>query len=558
MRHRRSAFARIALRWALWLSAATLAGSCGGSAPSPARLSARPGAARPRLVVLVVYDQIGSWVLAEHAPHLDPEGAVRWISGAGLHVERARYEYAGTYTAPGHTAIVSGLGPRDSGVTSNRVWSRARGARISSFDDGVHPIVGRADGFAGLGVMRAQTVADRLFSASEGRARIVALGMKDRSALPMGGHHPSLSLWFDALAGGFTTSSELRAELPAWVLAFREEHPWQSYRRVWEPLRPYPELGPDEQPGEGAYGFGASFPHDPTGLEEIDAFLCLPSASEMLLALAERAVREEALGADEQPDFLAISIGGTDFVGHGFGPESWEARDELVRVDAMVGRFLASLAERTEIAVVLTADHGVAPLPERAAEHALPSSARRWSSAAELPLLRAHLDRTLGPRTDTPEGQGWVAAWVVPWIYLPEPVTGDPTARARAVDAIRSYLLARPGIGFVVDRLEAPSLRDSEDENLRLLERAIDPEASGDVYVLPSEGSIADDTADATGTGHGSPFLYDRDVPVLVRGPGVSHGVVRAPVAQSRVAATLAHLLGVEPPHAAEPLLTGE
>lgn len=542
----------ITLGLSLGLTLAPAIASCGGAGTRAERTPTT--APRPRLVVLVVYDQLGSWVLAEHAEHLDPAGAIRWIASEGLHVERARYDYAGTFTAPGHAAIVSGLGPRESGVTSNRVWSRERSARISSFDDGVHPIVGRTDAFAGLSSLRAETVVDRLATASGGQAHIVSLGMKDRSALPMGGHHPTLSLWFDPLAGGFTTSSELRAELPPWVVAFRTEHPWESYRRTWEPLRAYTELGPDEQPGEGAYGFDATFPHDPTGLEDIDAFLCLPSSSEMLLALAERAVIEEGLGADAQTDFLAISVAGTDYVGHGFGPDSWEARDELVRVDAMVGRFLRALAERTEIAVVLTADHGVAPLPERASVHALPTTSRRWSSAEELPLLREHLDRTLGPRPGAP-AEGWVAGWVVPWIYLPDAVRNDAAMRARVIEAMRPYLLARPGIGFVVDRLEAASLRESADENLRLVEHAIDPSASGDVYVLPSEGSVADDVAATTGTGHGSPFVYDREVPVLVRGPGVAHATLSEPVPQARVAATLAHFLGVEPPHAQAPLL---
>lgn len=522
-----------------------------GAGSSETRAPVPPSSAPARLVVLVVYDQIGSWVLAEHADQLDPEGAVHFLEDEGLHVERARYGYAGTLTAPGHTAIVTGLPPRESGVTANRAWDRTRHARLSSFDDGVHPILGHDGGFAGLATLRAETVADRLAAASEGRARIVSLGMKDRSALPMGGHHPTLSLWFDAAADGFTTSSELRAALPAWVIDFRAQRPWREAIRPWTPLRAYDELGPDDAPGEGAYGFGASFPHDAAGLEDIDAFLCLPSSSELLLALAERAVREEALGADEQTDFLAISIAGTDYVGHGFGPESWEARDELVRVDAMVGRFLRALASETELAVVLTADHGVAPLPERAAQHGLPASATRWSSAEELPLLNAHLDAVLGPR----EG-GWVEGWVVPWIYLPDAVREDAAQRARVVEVMRRYLLSRPGFGHVMDRLEAPRFANDPDETLRLLAASIAPQASGDVYVLASEGSIADDVPGDTGTGHGTPYLYDRDVPVLVRGPGVVHGRRTEPVPQARVAATLAHFLGVSREGDAEPLST--
>jgi hypothetical protein len=505
-------------------------------------------------VVLVVYDQVGSWVLDLHAPHLDPAGAYHFLVDEGLHVERARYAYAGTFTAPGHTAIVSGVGPSESGISSNRVWDLARHARVSSFDDAAHPILGREGGFAGLGTLRTAVVADRLFEASGGRARIVAVGMKDRSTLPPGGHHPTLSLWFDPLAGGFTTTSELLPVLPAWVDDFRARTPWRSTYRTWEPLRAYDELGPDAQPGEGAYGFDATFPHDAAALEDTDAYLCLPSSTEYLLSLAERAVLEEALGADDVPDFLSISIAGTDYVGHGFGPESWEARDQLVRVDAMLGHFLRALAARTELAVVLTADHGVAPLPERAALHALPGTARRWSSAEELPVLRAHLDEVLGPR----EG-GWVDGWVVPWVSFTDAVRADPVLRARAVEASRTFLRTRPGIGFVFDRLEGPTLRASDDETSHAIGLSIDDEASGDLYVLPSEGSVVDDVAGATGTAHGSPYAYDRDVPVLVRGPGVSHGAISDVVPQARVAATLAHLLGVEAPHpGAAPLLAPE
>ncbi len=529
---------------ALW---ALLGPGCGATAAVT-----RPASRPPRLVVLVVYDQLGSSVLAQHESALSPEGAVRWIGARGLVVERARYAYAGTFTAPGHAAIVTGVGPSESGVSANRVWDRARHARISSFDDGVHAIVGREDGFATLASLRARTVSDVLAEASSGQARIVALGMKDRSALPPGGHTPTLTLWFDALAGGFTTSSELRPELPAWLLDFRATHPWESYRRPWEPLRAYDELGPDEAPGEGGYGFDAAFPHDARGLSDIDAFLSLPSSTELLLELAERAIVEEHLGEDEVVDFLSLSIASTDYVGHAFGPDSWEYRDQLVRIDAMVGRFLARLAERTELAVLLTSDHGVVPLPERAAAHGLPPSVR-WASQEELPLLRAHLETTLGARDG-----GWVDGWVVPYVYLSDEVRRDEALRARAIAEISRYLLGRPGVGYVLDVREGPSLRGSEDEITRAIGRSISAEPPGDLYVLPSSGSAADDTEGSSGTSHGSPFDYDREVPVLISGPGVARGRTSRVHEQSRVAATLAHLLGVSAPHPAAPLLDAE
>lgn len=536
------------------LLATALTNGCGGRSPEPITATSRSEPTPARLVVLLVYDQWGSWVHALHHDALAPDGAVRWLEERGLVVERARYAYAGTYTAPGHAAIVTGASPSESGISSNRVWDRSRRRRVSSFDDGIHPLLARPDGFASLAQLRVPTVADQLAAATAGRARIVAVAMKDRSALPPGGRSPTLSLWFDSATGRFTTSSALAATLPAWVEDFTAGHPVDAYRGPWEPLRAYDELGPDAQPGEGGYGLDASFPHDATGLEDPDALLAMPGSTELLLALAERAVVEEHLGEDDVADFLSISIGSTDYVGHAFGPESWEYRDHLIRVDRAVGQLLVRLAERTALAVVLTSDHGVAPLPERAGLHALPPDARRWSTDEELPLLREYLDASLGAR----EG-GWVDAWVVPYVYLASAVRDDATLRARAIAAIEAHLRARPGIGRVVDVRDAATLRASPDEIERAVGLSIPDEPPGDVLVLPSEGSVVDDGAGTTGTAHGSAYPYDRDVPVLVVGPGVRPGRMTAPVAQSRVAATLARLLGVPSPRAdARPLLGPE
>src|SRR5207245_8282914 len=58
----------------------------------------------------------------------------------------------------------------------------------------------------------------------------------------------------------------------------------------------------------------------------------------------------------------------TDYVGHAYGPDSREIHDQVVRLDRYLGRFLEQLFVRygrNNVLVVLTADHGVTPFPER-------------------------------------------------------------------------------------------------------------------------------------------------------------------------------------------------
>ena len=122
--------------------------------------------------------------------------------------------------------------------------------------------------------------------------------------------------------------------------------------------------GPDDRAGE----MYPAFPHDPTQADDpYYAFSSTPESSEYLLAAAYAVVKAERMGMDEVPDFLALSISGTDIVGHIWGARSWEYADNLARIDRALTRFSRLLEARGPVAFVLTADHGVAELPERAA-----------------------------------------------------------------------------------------------------------------------------------------------------------------------------------------------
>ena len=68
---------------------------------------------------------------------------------------------------------------------------------------------------------------------------------------------------------------------------------------------------------------------------------------------------------------------------------------------------------------------------------------------------------------------------------------------------------------------------------------------------MPAPGDVLDpDLAVGRGTNHGSPYLYDRAVPLVVRAPGrVPAGATRtAPTSYAAFARTAAALLGVREP----------
>ena len=76
---------------------------------------------------------------------------------------------------------------------------------------------------------------------------------------------------------------------------------------------------------------------------------------------------------DEDPDLLAIGFSANDLVGSSYGPDSHEVMDITIRTDRLLERFFTFLMQqvgRDNLVIAITADHGVAPLPELAAHPA--------------------------------------------------------------------------------------------------------------------------------------------------------------------------------------------
>jgi hypothetical protein len=131
-----------------------------------------------------------------------------------------------------------------------------------------------------------------------------------------------------------------------------------------------------------------------------------------------------------------------------------------------------------------------------------------------------------------------------------------PEGRRKLLRATADFLQPRFGIAQVLDLRATPARCPAlGDESWRALVcRSSQADGPGDFYFMVQPGTFTDPRlAVGAGTSHGSPYLYDRAVPLLVRAPGrVPPGRERArPVAFTAFARTAASLLGIGPPPAA-------
>jgi len=526
------------------------------AAPPPhntrAKLKASlPPSARPKLVVLLVVDQMrgdyvdkfkGQWT-----------GGLKRLVQEGAWFREAAYPYAATETCVGHATISTGAFPATHGMIANAWWDRDSQKMVTcTFDPNVKNSAyagGSTTGGDSAWRMRLPAFSDELRFQSGGATRVVTFSLKARAAVTMGGHKADAVTWFEN--GSWITSSAY-GSMP-FVEDFVKAHAMKAdYGKAWELSLPKSEYWYDEKAtgAEAAEGWDLTFPHvlrGKAGSSEPDpAFYnqweMSPFADTYLTNLAERAVDQLGLGKGGGTDFLAVSYSSPDHVGHAFGPRSWEIQDILVRLDkdlAELFEHLDTKVGRGNYVVALSADHGVVPVPE--------DMQKTGSDAGRLrvPEVQEKIEKALEPFGYTKPAVARIASadiFFSTGTY--EKLKTDPAALRAVLDAVRSV----PGVAEVY-RAEELRDRPATQSPIRMAEANSYFEGrSGDLVIVPKPYWLMSNRADKArdyGTGHGTPYNYDQHVPVLLMGWGIEHGEYFGAITPADIAPTLASLCGI-------------
>jgi hypothetical protein len=510
------------------LSIVAVLAACSSPPPRPAD-APRPGT-EPRLVVLLVIDQWPQWSFEVKRPALTG-GFARLLAEGEWHV--GEYPSAATITAPGHALLGSGESPYRSGIIANEWWHRDVERQRRAVEDEA--------GAATAKWLRVRGLGDAIAAARTG-AKAVSVSLKDRSAiLPLG--HSGTAIWYDAGRVAWTS-----IDPPPWLAAWNQAQPIAAHlHEVWMALPETPGLAgiADDARGEfGLKGHGPRFPHALDATENpAEGILAMPLGNDLVFDTAMQAIDRERLGADEAADLLVLSLSANDYVGHGWGQESWEAWDMMLRLDRRLDRFLADLDAKVGAgrwALIATSDHGASPMPEslnggRITHQQIKDAANRAAIAE------------LGP------GE-WIAFAKYPTLYLSAAALAQnprelTTATTKIVYALRSF----PGIARVEKSAEVWGHCETRTGDALALCAALDPERSGEIVYLAAKGWVFQDAKEPIATNHGSMQPYDQQVPVIMLPPGrARHAAVVAPeratVPMTRIATILARWLGVTPP----------
>jgi arylsulfatase A-like enzyme len=264
-----------------------------------------------------------------------------------------------------------------------------------------------------------------------------------------------------------------------------------------------------------------------------------PYGNELLLGMAERAVTAEKLGQRNTTDVLAVSFSSNDYVGHDHGPDSPRVRDISLRTDRMLGElfdFLEKQVGMRNVLVVLTADHGVSPLPDLMAERKMPGG--RNSRDAFHKFIETKLTELYG------EGK-WIIGRSGPAPYfnleLIKQKKLDPAeVRRRAAEIVREY----PHVARVYTRDQLALGQVPGDPMDRRVLNGFHAERASDLFIVNEPYYMFEEK----GTSHGTPYNYDSHVPIVFMGAAIKPGRYQHRAAVNDIAATLAAILEVEDP----------
>jgi predicted AlkP superfamily pyrophosphatase or phosphodiesterase len=505
----------------------------------------------PALIVTIVVDQFGANLFNQYRDRFT--GGLHRMETNGLVYANGYQQHAMTETCPGHSTVLTGVNPASSGIPANDWIDRATGREVYCLAAPRNTLAhGRMtdNGPVGPDNLRATTLGDWL-KAESPSSRVFTVSGKDRGAINLAGHRGDGVFWMTE-GFGFTTFVE-----PGQTAAVRLAPVAALNARINARLAASPPTWQYSRPEcralEGDWTIGGQTFHAtvPPANFRLDTS---PLLDELTLEAAIELLDNQSLGRRGVTDLLGVSLSGTDRIGHAFGQQGPEMCEQMVRLDAALGAFLDHLSQLPGgVLVVLTADHGGSDFPERSHDRGFDDAAR--SDPALLTRVNGALKARFGLAVD-PLSYGGSGLMVVGPnnIELADPRRGE--IAAAAVDLLR----AEPDIAgawTLEETLASPLPPPGRSpQELTLLERNRVGAVAGrspDILIAlqpnitPGAGRVG-----GTLSGHGSPWDYDRRVPILFWSP-TSRQQERFPAIRTiDIAPTLANVIGVQAPSTVE------
>ncbi len=507
------------------------------------------GVQRPKLVVGIVIDQMRWDYLYRYQKRYTDSGFMRLLN-EGFSCENTVIPYVPSVTAIGHTCIYTGSVPSIHGIAGNNFVKNGEKVYCTD-DDTVKPVGSNSE--AGLMSPRnlwVTTIGDEMKIASNGRAKVVGVALKDRASILPAGHNPDGAFWFDDKSGNFITSTYYMNQLPKWVEAFNgKKLPEHYLSEKWNTLYPkdtYIESTSDENEYENGIkkGVKATLPLNLPELYKKYGYNIIrntPFGNSLTFDMAKAAIDGEQLGADDETDLLAVSCSSTDYIGHQVGTHAVETEDTYLRLDKAIADFLSYLDAKVgkgNYLVFLSADHGAMNNARFLQDRRIPAG--NWDDGVAAKKLNEVLAKEY-PNT------GDLVKTVMNYqvFFNREVIKNQHLDFAKIKQTVVDFLKEDSCVLYACDMEKTMTESIPEEVKYRIV-NGYNRERSGDIQIVLKPNFY---THGMKGTDHGAWNLYDTHIPLVFMGWGIKHGATTKRTFMTDIVPTIGALIHVQAPN---------
>ncbi|MBQ7634705.1 MAG: alkaline phosphatase family protein [Bacteroidaceae bacterium] len=513
----------------LWLKLLTAMATLG---VLPAQTALAQGTAAPRMVVSILVDQLRSDYLQAFLP-LYGEDGIRRLLRQGRVYTQAEYPHAGTDRAAAAATVATGAMPSDHGIVAMEWLDRETLRPVFCVDDKDTQGVGSLSPSSPHRLL-VTTVGDELKVATEGKAMVYAIAPFRDAAVIAGGHAADGAYWIDETTGRWCTSSYY-GTLPAWLSVRNSESRLANQQgQVWQPSSML----------VGTFNYFLSrgvrepFSHRFEGMRAAREMLTTALVNDEMAAAAGLCIEKSRIGADDTPDFLALTLYAGSYLHKPVNDAAMEMQDTYVRLDRAIASILAAIEKKvgTERALVVLTSTGTSE--EEAGDlsaYRIPSGTFDTERAAG--LLNMYLAAL--------HGQGkYALATNGTQFYFDRKLIEDKALTLSAVlDEAAEFLQQLSGVKDVYT--SSRLIQGAWTPGISAYRAAYHTERSGDLRIVLSPGwKLKDNTSTQIQREGFVPF------PIIYYGGGTTAETVGTPVTTDHIAPTLCEAIRIRAPNA--------
>ncbi|MFC2118187.1 alkaline phosphatase family protein [Bacteroidota bacterium] len=509
------------------------------------------GYSKPKLIIGIVIDQMRYEYIYRYWNNFGEKGFKKLINNGAL-CTNAETGFLLNQSASSHASISTGAFPSTHGIISDEWYSRLSNKIIKCAVDPNTETIGSdsEDGRRSPIHLFSGTIGDEM-KLNNKKSKIIGISLKDHSAIFMAGHIIDAAYWFDSETGNWISSSFYMNGLPTWVNDFNDKKLPDSYiAREWNLLLPKTSYSSGfEDNNLFEVGFGTrnnSFPYDLKKLQkrslsnDYEILKSTPFGNTLTTDFVLSAIEEGELGQDEITDLLMVSFSSTDYIGHLFGPHSFEIEDAFIRLDQEIGHFIDIVENslgKENILIFLTSSHGVANIPKQMEANKMHAGFFRYRNAVA--LLKSYLNAIYG------HGD-WIKYYYNQQLYLNRSLIEDTGISLLEIqNTSANFLVEFDGVANVL----VSSVLQSTDFShgvFNKMQNSFNQKLSGDLLINLKPGWTEEtDLA----TNHNSAYEYDVHVPLIWYGWKIQPKTIQRKVSLTDIAPTLANFLHIQRPN---------